>query len=679
MDPQTLTGSTAPFDGPGGGVAPRAGLPSSGPPLDEGCVWVALHAKGWQEGEQGVIETIIDHLEDHIPAEQRWVVEFGAGEGSAALPVTVAPLCVREGWKSLLIEPHPQVRQRLTRNAPSRCVIDGSCVLPDGENTIDAIMARHECHPNPAVMVVDVDSIEYHIVEAMESRPIVLCVETLDLNSPRHRESPLEPYVPERHESGTILDDDFGTQLQANAAAFDALLGARGYKLVFRTRFNSVYVRDDLTPRLRKRKLNLGAGPTVFPGYEALDIKTGTDIRKLDLPDCSVDEVYCSHVLEHFPYEERLAIVKEWVRVLKPWGSLKIAVPDMTKLARAIVSDEPEQPLSYLESVVYGGHNDANDHHRAMFTAATLAKLMNDAGVGSVAPFKPFMPDCSQNPYSLNLEGVKRWYPRVEKPRIALVMSQPELTHTCHEESLVRLAQRIGFEIVPCKGAFWDRDVTIGTQHAIATHNPDFLLYSDYDSVFEPEDVQKLIDAMNADPTLAAIGSVQMSRHNDAPLVFDPEWDYSGEICRVRYSHFGLTLIRREVFEEMPQPWFWSVPGRTPEGGWDWQAWGRTDADITFWRNCDILGLKVCQHNGVCIGHSIRAIKYPCDKGKGVMLVPIENYRRQGKPKAAAFNPALYRKRPEPAPVPAPPADFLAAATNAVRPEPQTPDVSASP
>lgn len=646
---QTETGSlTSLSNGPENGVAPRPGLPVP-PPYDDECRWVAEHKAGWQEGEQGVILAIVRHLQNDIPEDSRWCVEFGAGDASDTLPLTCAPVMGIPEYRAMLIEPNTALLRRLVNRVnPERATVIEATVAADPESTnrIDHLMKEWGAPPNPAVMVVDVDSIDYHIVEGMESRPVVLCVEHLDADSPQHKQRGDVPHVPTQAECGTLFDDLFGAQEQANAAAFDAMLGGRGYALVFRTRFNSVYVRGDMVPRLRKRKLNLGAGPTDHPGYVKADIKTGTDIRKpLDFPDATFDEVYLSHVLEHVPREERLRVMGECHRVLKPWGTLRIAVPDMTKIAKEVLNPEPTFPWNYLESVVYGGKMDENDRHDSMYRESDLRDLFYKAGFGEVDTFKPFMSDTTTHPLSLNMQGRKRWFPKVENPRIALVMSQPELTHSGHEESLLSVMKETGLDFEPARGAFWDRDMTLGTLNAIEKYDPDFLLYSDYDSDTDGNDVRTLIEWLNNNPTAAAVGAVQMSRHDDLPLVMEPDIDYSGDVTRVRFQHFGLMLVRREVFEEMPQPWFWSVPGKDQNGNWDWRGWGRTDADITFWRNMDALGLPVYQHNRVCIGHNIRAIKYPRPNGSGVMIVPIENRRRMGKPKTIGFSPEVYAER----------------------------------
>lgn len=635
--------STVLSDGSANGVAPHADLSDHNDILKQivvdDCVWVRRHASGWQFGEQGVIEAIIDHLGERIPKDDRWAVEFGAGDGGVA-PVTVASMLKREGWKLLLIESDQKRADLLRHRVPGDSTIINAMVSIEGENAIDNIMARAKCPADPAIMVIDVDSIDYYIAKSMKSRPYVLCVETMDIYNPVNTSV---PYVPPIDICGNPTKDaSFGGCEQANAAAVDTLMLEYGYKLVFRSRCNSIYVRGDVAEMMKKTCLNIGGGRYNLPGHVNVDIKNGHDARKLEYPDNSIDEVYASHVLEHFGADETELILKEWVRVLKPGGLIRIAVPDMRKAMAEVQKEEPIAGHSHLQSVLFGSRTDANDRHQVGFVRETLQAKMYEAGIGFITEFTPFETDCTSDPYSLNLEGVKRWFPKIENPKVCLVLSQPRFTFTGHEKSLLLLAQKMKFEVQEACGAFWDRDMTIAVQLAIEKYNPDFLVFSDYDSVFEPGDAQTLLDAINEDPTMAAIGCVQMSRHNDEPLVIDKKVDYTPDISRVKFQHFGLTVIRREVFDELDQPWFWSIPGKDDKNQWDWLTWARSDADITFWRNLDLIGMKVCQHNKVCIGHIIQCVKYPRDKGKGVQFIPIENYWRHGKPKDAMFKAELY-------------------------------------
>lgn len=249
--------------------------------------------------------------------------------------------------------------------------------------------------------------------------------------------------------------------------------------------------------------------------------------------------------------------------------------------------------------------------------------------------------------YDYDAYGCKRDWRKVENPKVSLILSQPRLCFTDHSDRLINLAARMKFNTFRSTGAFWDRDIECATMTAIHADHPDFLLYSDYDSVFNPDDVFKLLDVINNDPTIAAIGAVQMSRHDDRPLVFESDKDYSDTTTKVDYHHFGLTLIRRQVFEELPHPWFWSTPAVLPDGTVGWDNNFRSDADITFWRLLKTANMKVVQHNEVVIGHMVLCVKWPKDSGYGVQLQPIENYNRHGKPSNAKIAQDIYRKRME--------------------------------
>lgn len=73
-------------------------------------------------------------------------------------------------------------------------------------------------------------------------------------------------------------------------------------------------------------KLNLGSGPNKMEGYVSVDVRAFTpDVVVVDLahnkwpwPDNSVDEVHCSHMLEHLTGAERTHFANELYRVMKP-------------------------------------------------------------------------------------------------------------------------------------------------------------------------------------------------------------------------------------------------------------------------------------------------------------------------------------------------------------------------
>jgi SAM-dependent methyltransferase len=92
------------------------------------------------------------------------------------------------------------------------------------------------------------------------------------------------------------------------------------------------------------RGLNLGCGRRFHPDWENVDFfpiapnVRAHDLRKgIPYPDGIFDVVYHSHVLEHFPKQRAPIFLRECLRVLKPGGLIRVAVPDLEQIARLYI------------------------------------------------------------------------------------------------------------------------------------------------------------------------------------------------------------------------------------------------------------------------------------------------------------------------------------------------------
>lgn len=82
-------------------------------------------------------------------------------------------------------------------------------------------------------------------------------------------------------------------------------------------------------------KLDLGAGKNKKEGFEGVDsiafdgVDHVVDLTVTPWPfeDNSVDEVHCSHFVEHLTGRERVSFVNELYRILKPGAKATIIVP----------------------------------------------------------------------------------------------------------------------------------------------------------------------------------------------------------------------------------------------------------------------------------------------------------------------------------------------------------------
>lgn len=103
------------------------------------------------------------------------------------------------------------------------------------------------------------------------------------------------------------------------------------------------------------------------PGLDQGVIKM--DATKIPLEDNSVEAIYASHLLEHFPRHKTRAVLAEWHRVLKPGGEIRILVPDAFWAAYELFHGNEEVALD----VFYNRDEDGiRDCHRMCFTEETL-------------------------------------------------------------------------------------------------------------------------------------------------------------------------------------------------------------------------------------------------------------------------------------------------------------------
>lgn len=169
-------------------------------------------------------------------------------------------------------------------------------------------------------------------------------------------------------------------------------------------------------------RLNLGGMGEGFldgrvEGYLTVDLRDGADI-KADCADLSfakdktVDSIYASNILEHWPLAQTVPVLKEWRRVLKPQGKLYISVPDFDAAVKLYLKGGLTE---WLRFHLWGDQKHPLNYHYTCFTAATLAKDLIDAGFSDAKRVKawPFnVKDGSMNldnatlqPISLNMEA----------------------------------------------------------------------------------------------------------------------------------------------------------------------------------------------------------------------------------------------------------------------------------
>jgi hypothetical protein len=136
-------------------------------------------------------------------------------------------------------------------------------------------------------------------------------------------------------------------------------------------------------------RLNLGCGHIPIDGYVNVDMRDlpGVDViapvDAVPFEAGEVVEVFNSHLVEHFPQEQFVReVLPYWVSLLRPGGTLRVVLPD----AGSMLDGFAEGTVSYddLREVLYGGQEYEGDYHFNMYTSASLASILEAAGLTEV-------------------------------------------------------------------------------------------------------------------------------------------------------------------------------------------------------------------------------------------------------------------------------------------------------
>lgn len=157
--------------------------------------------------------------------------------------------------------------------------------------------------------------------------------------------------------------------------------------------------REIFPPKLPKNPngkvyIHLGCGPINAQGFINIDLKPYShihyiqDVETLSMfPDESADLIYASHVLEHISHSKLSEVLKEWHRVLKRGGILRLSVPDFEKIINIYLSEEKD--IKSIIGPLMGGQDNAYNFHKSVFNENYLRELLLLSGFKEVRHWKP--------------------------------------------------------------------------------------------------------------------------------------------------------------------------------------------------------------------------------------------------------------------------------------------------
>ena len=182
-------------------------------------------------------------------------------------------------------------------------------------------------------------------------------------------------------------------------------------------------------------RLFIGTGTQGFrpEGYTTVDISPEhhpdivADASDLSmLASGSADELYASHVLEHFPFPRALLVLAEWARVIRLGGTIRIAVPDMEIYAHFLLNGH--NPFVAMTDI-YGAHwphwgEDEPQAHHFGYTRRMLTQILAVMGFKDFDFWRSHLPEAANTwthgenqervGVSLNLSGIKNSGPLLD-------------------------------------------------------------------------------------------------------------------------------------------------------------------------------------------------------------------------------------------------------------------------
>lgn len=126
------------------------------------------------------------------------------------------------------------------------------------------------------------------------------------------------------------------------------------------------------------------------------------DAADIPLDANQFDRLFSSECLEHFSWRKTGGVIKEWTRILKPQGTIRVEVPDFCAAAQQLLSEESLELHLAMQQIFFAEQLNMFDYHFAGLTHLTLPHYFDQAGLEVISVKRGY--DCGW----LRVDGVKR-------------------------------------------------------------------------------------------------------------------------------------------------------------------------------------------------------------------------------------------------------------------------------
>ena len=179
-------------------------------------------------------------------------------------------------------------------------------------------------------------------------------------------------------------------------------------------------------------KLHLGCGEKYLPGYIHVEqddyphVEYRTSVENLYMfEDNTVDEIYNCGLFTYFDRQQAPHVLKEWKRVLKKNGKLRIVIPDFEAIVEAYLAAGKDIESRGILGPIFGRWQITNKkseqeiiYQKTCYDFNSLKKILKTCGFSSIKKYDPylFLPD-SYDDYS------KAHVPHMDRNGIAICLS----------------------------------------------------------------------------------------------------------------------------------------------------------------------------------------------------------------------------------------------------------------
>ena len=170
-------------------------------------------------------------------------------------------------------------------------------------------------------------------------------------------------------------------------------------------------------------KINMGCGWRDFGpewihidggDYPHLDYKDINDLQQID--DETIELIYASHVIEYFDRSEVVDLLKEWKRVLKKGGILRVAVPNFETITDLYNSGAYE--LDSFIGPLYGKMemDGKSIFHKTVYDFRSIEKVLKSVGFTNIKQY-----DWRHTEHSHHDDHSQAYLPHMDKDNGTLI------------------------------------------------------------------------------------------------------------------------------------------------------------------------------------------------------------------------------------------------------------------